>query len=164
MPKERESIHTKEEIICGIAKVKRRFFSRSWYLWYWILVFRHMESPMPLNYWNVAEDLESLQSLLWEGLTQLQLCLWYKYHVRLMSAKGGEFGKLHNGFLCCFYPLFCANHTHHAISSFHKTQQGQSLYEGLASSFDPSWKPLKTWIWFRCLGKSPPWGHAMSFN
>lgn len=81
-----------------------------------------------------------------------------------MSAKGGGFGKLHNGFLYCFYPLFGAIHTHHATSSFHKTQQGQGLYEGLASSFDPSWKPLKTWIWFRGLSESPPWSRAMPGN
>lgn len=38
------------KIIYGITRVKRRFFSRSWYLYYSNLVFGHMEYPLPLKY------------------------------------------------------------------------------------------------------------------
>lgn len=94
------------EIIYGIARGKRGFFSRSWYLCYSVLVFGHMEVPLPLKYWNVPEDLECLKSTLWRAADTIPVMPWYKYHVRLMSGKRLRFEKLPNELLCSFYLFF----------------------------------------------------------
>lgn len=51
MPEEKERIHTKEgNYLRRCRGEKEIFFSRSWYLWYSVLVFGRMESPLPFNY------------------------------------------------------------------------------------------------------------------